>query len=324
MAREAAAGVRRMGVRDSASVWSKLAGALIAVALVVAAMQAATNYQVYVLTLAVVFCVASFGMNVLAAYSGQLSMGNAAFFGIGAYAVGISVDKLNWPLAAGFLLGIVVAAVAGFIVGLPAARLSEIYLAIATLAFLLLFNQVTAIWKPVTGAAEGLPVHGQVLGPLDLGDSRTLLYVVLAAAMAILWVGNNIISARYGRAFLALKASEHAAASAGIDVMSHKLGASVLSAAMTGAAGCLYAVVVGYIEPAIFDVFLSVSLLTMVIVGGRGFVGSILGALFVTLLPEVIRLVGQSSSGRLVLGVGLLVALYLAPQGLAAVRWRRA
>ncbi len=297
--------------------------AVLVVVALVAVSLVASSYQVYVLTLALVYSLASFGMNILTGYSGQLSLGSAAFFGMGAYVVAIAGVKLGWSLPIGVALAIAAGAIAGIIIGLPAARLSELYLGVATLAFLLLFNQVTTLWRPVTGGAVGLSFQNVTLGGVNLQEPRTLLYIALASAVVVLWLGRNLVDSKYGRAFVALKTSVHAASASGVDVTYHKLVASVASAMVTAYAGALYALVVGYVEPNSFDVFLSITFLTMVVVGGRGIRGSIYGAVFVTLLPELMRAVGYSATGRLVLGLGILVVLYFAPHGLAGVSWRK-
>jgi branched-chain amino acid transport system permease protein len=297
--------------------------AVLVVVALVAVSLVASSYQVYVLTLALVYSLASFGMNILTGYSGQLSLGSAAFFGMGAYVVAIAGVKLGWSLPIGVALAIAAGAVAGIIIGLPAARLSELYLGVATLAFLLLFNQVTTLWRPVTGGAVGLSFQNVTLGGVNLQEPRTCSHRPgERRRRAVAGPQSRRLEVRTG-----LRGAEDERArrerASGVDVTYHKLVASVASAMVTAYAGALYALVVGYVEPNSFDVFLSITFLTMVIVGGRGIRGSIYGAVFVTLLPELMRAVGYSATGRLVLGLGILVVLYFAPHGLAGLSWRK-
>jgi branched-chain amino acid transport system permease protein len=279
------------------------------------------DYELYILTLVCIYCVASLGMNILTAYSKQLSMGNAAFFGLGAYSVGILTADYQAPFLLCLLVAMAVAGLAGVIVGLPAARLRDMYLAIATLAFLLLFDEVANDWRDLTHGALGLPIPQLDLGWIDLHQSDRLFWAVLVSAAGMFWVARNIMHSKFGRAFIALGTSEPAAAASGIDVMRYRVIASVVSAVITGFAGAWYAALVRYVVPSAFDTFLTVNLLTMVVVGGRGVIGAILGAVFVILIPELARNFGYSSSGPLLVGVGLLATLYLAPNGLSALRF---
>lgn len=280
------------------------------------------SYFRYVINLAMIFIIASFGMNILVS-TNQVSIGNAAFFAIGAYTSALLVQKLGVPFIGALLAAGILAAVVGLIIGLPAIRLEDIYLGIATMGFVLICEQILINWSSLTNGANGLTVLKASLGRWDLNTDLKFFYFVLPVAIASIVIGRNISRTRTGRAFLALKMSPIAAQAMGINVAKYKTISFILSAFFTGIAGSLYAHYVGYIDPPTFSIFLSISFLSMVVIGGMGTIaGSILGALFVTILPEILVVLGAKEAQRVVYGISMILILRFFPLGIQGLLGR--
>ena len=250
----------------------------------------AGSYEVRVMNLAMIFGIAVLGLQLIVGYTGQLSFGHAAFFGIGAYTAAILAMKLGMPILVTLPAAMVVAALAGLILT-PVLRLSGHYLAIATLAMgeivFLLINTL----KPVTNGAYGLygiPAPGAFGFEIDTDEG----FFVLASLLmfAVLFVMHRLTGSRFGRALLAVRENERAALASGIDATKHKAQAFVIGSACAGLAGALYAHYSAYINPNSFTFETSVEMVTMVVIGGLGsMVGGLIGALAVVAMPEYLR-----------------------------------
>ncbi len=294
--------------------------ALVACALVLLPV-AAPRYVVYVATLAAVHAVVAVGLNLLVGYTGQISLGHAGFFAVGAYTHGLVLTRLGW----GFLPGLVCAAAAsalfGCAVGLPALRLSGPYLAVATLAFGLAVHQVLVNWEALSGGRSGLFLPDVQLAGFSLKDERALYVTVLAVACLLVWVAARLTRSYVGRAFVAIRDSDVAAELSGVNLTRYKTLAFALSALYAGVAGALMGHVLGFLEPQLFTLFESVYFFSMVVVGGLASVtGSILGAVLLTLLPQALSGLGQAVN--LLYGAAVILVLRFEPGGLAA-RWMK-
>jgi branched-chain amino acid transport system permease protein len=288
----------------------------------------APPYLVSQATFVGIFCVAGLGLAVLTGYCGQLSLGHAAFMGIGAYGCAV-LQGLGVPLVLALPAGAVIAAAAGLIVGLPALRLSGMYLAIATLAFAFIVEEVISRWDGVTRGASGLNVpRGAIFGwPIDSG-ARLYLVVLIVAVSAMLLV-RNLLRSPLGQAFMAVRESQIAAQSLGIHPARVKLIAFSLSAALTGLGGALYAQAIRFISPDQFGIGLSVELLVVIFVGGIGTLhGVVFGAVFLIVLPQAISLAkdflpaalaGQTGLQSALYALVLLLFILFEPQGLAGL-----
>src|ERR1700731_2860629 len=240
-------------------------------------------------SLVLIFGLCALSLIVLAGYTGLVSLGHAAFLGIGAYAHVYLSQDLGLPWIVSVALAAGIAAAAGVLVGLPALRMTGIYLTIATLAFALIIQEVFNHWDSVTGGLRGKAVEKPVIFGVALRGDAEFYFLCLAFLAAGLWITCNVLRAPTGRAWVAIRDSEIAAQSMGINLAVYKTMAFAYSAAMTGTAGALFAHQVGFLAPDIFTVVLSIQFLLMVVVGGLGSLhGAIYGAICDALLPVLI------------------------------------
>jgi branched-chain amino acid transport system permease protein len=245
----------------------------------------------YLVDLSLVFIYGLCGLSlmVLAGYTGLVSLGHAAFLGIGAYAHVYFVQDMGLPWVVSVALTSTVTAAAGVLVGLPALRMIGVYLTIATLAFALIIQEVLTHWDAVTGGLKGKPVARPVIFGVPFGGNEAFYFLCLAFLMGGLWLTNNLLRSPTGRAWVAIRDSEIAAQSMGVNLAIYKTMAFAYSAALMGVAGALFAHNVGYLAPDIFTVLLSIQFLLMVVVGGLGSLhGALFGAIFVAMLPVLI------------------------------------
>jgi branched-chain amino acid transport system permease protein len=254
------------------------------------------------------------GINALLALSlfimlhcGQLSLGSAAYMGVGAYASALLTANLNWPFPLVLAVGMASSALCALALGLPVSRLRGVYLAIATLAFVGVMQVVALNW-PLTGEAEGLTVPQETV--------TWHIYMALAAVCYVLW---RLESSSLGRSFGAIREDEEAARAMGIDAARIKLLAFVLSGSIAGLAGALDAHLHFFISPASYGFDTAVSILTYAVVGGAAsFVGSVAGATLMTVLPETLRFLHDFST--IFNGLILLLVIVLLPNGLLGLR----
>lgn len=303
-----------------------------AVAALAAVALALKRSDVYLLTLYAVYLMATFGLNLTVGYAGQMSLGQAAFFGIGAYLAAILL-KLGWS----FLAVLPVAAVACFVVGLalgfPALRVQHHYLAFATLGFNVLVYLVIRNEAWLTGGSMGI---GQVMGfagmprPSIFGislrrgiDFYYLCLAMLCLATLLVWL---LLRSPWGRAFAALRDNPVRAESLAIDIRAYTLLAFAIGAGLAGFAGAFYAPLVQLFDPSPFGLTESLSLLLMVVVGGSGrFWGPHLGAALVLLVPQWLQTLLPAWLGSpdqwylFVFGIAVLVLLAWCPGGLLAI-----
>lgn len=253
------------------------------------------------------------GLNVLAGFSGQVSLGQSAFLAIGAYTAAVAVDKGMSPVA-GLVLALIVGAFAGFLLGLPATRLSGIYLTLLTLIFAFALPELIMYAKDLTAGASGLPLTP----PEFLYGSRDMYWFMLGMAVLVGAVVMALAGSRVGRAWRAVRDSEDGARSLGLKPSIVKLGAFTLGSALAAFGGALGGLLVGFVGPESYGVFVSIYALLAVVLGGSGSIlGSFLGALFITVLPDATG--GSGIPQNLMFGIALLLVLYLAPQGLAGL-----
>lgn len=266
------------------------ASALLALAVVLLACAplTAADYTMTVLDTAGTFAIVAVGLNLLSGGTGQFSLGHAGFYAIGAFAAGVLSTHFGWPFWLDVPVGGLLAAAAGVALGLPALRLSGPYLAIATLGFGLLIGEVlnNADWA---GGRTGITLPPSRIGALALSD-RGFFWIILAVAVAGGVVAHNLRRGATGRAFVALRESEPAAQASGINPARYRVAAFAISAGYAGVAGALYAHWAGYISANSFGVALSVGFVAMIVIGGLDSTsGAVLGAVFLTLLDQVLQ-----------------------------------
>lgn len=245
-------------------------------------------YALYLMSLAGVAVIVSLGMDVLMGVAGQISLGHAAFYGIGAY-TGALLSAKSVPFWLSLPVAGIIAAAVGVVVGLPALRVSGHYLALMTLAFGEVARLVFLHWESLTGGASGLPVSRPALPP-GIRPELGYFYLILVVVAVLAWFMQNLLRTRPGRALLALGDSEIGVACSGVSVVTWKLVAFGLSTFYAGVAGALFGPLIGFIDPASFTIITSLMFVMMIVVGGRGtFGGAIVGAVIITLLPEFLR-----------------------------------
>src|SRR5215831_6300722 len=241
------------------------------------------------ISLVLIYGLCGLSLMVLAGYTGLVSLGHAAFLGIAAYAHVYCVQDLGLPWIVAMGLATLLTAAAGVLVGLPALRMTGVYLTIATLAFALIIQEVFTRWESVTHGLKGRPVDKPVIFGVSFAGDTRFYFLCLAFLIAGLWLTSNLLRSPTGRAWVAIRDSEIAAQSMGVNLAVYKTMAFAYSAAMTGTAGALFAHQVGFLAPDIWSVLLSIQLLLMVVVGGLGSLhGALFGAVFVAILPVLI------------------------------------
>jgi branched-chain amino acid transport system permease protein len=276
------------------------------------------------------------GLNILTGFTGQISLGHAAFVGVGGYTAAILTTRLEWSFWLALPCAGLVAAVAGLIIGIPSLRVKGLYLCIATLAAQFIFEFVFIHWESLTGGIRGINVPPPALGSVVIDTEKKFYFLTLI--MVVLGVGyaRNLIRSRVGRAFIAIRDRDLAAEIMGISLFRYKLTAFAISSFYAGIAGALWVSFMRIVTPEQFPFSLSIHYLAMVIVGGMGSVlGSIFGAVFMTLVPEMLNVVSGVLSknfpgmGQLFIPLkevvfGFLIVLFLIfePHGLAEI-WRR-
>jgi branched-chain amino acid transport system permease protein len=279
------------------------------------------GYIIQLLNIAILNAMVVLGLNFATGWTGQINFGQAAFYGLGAYATAIAT-KAGLPWIVTPLLSVMVVMAASLLLGLPTLRLRTYYLGMTTIGFGEIIRLIIVHWEPVTGGTSGLrAIPGISLfgfGPEGQIEHYYLLIAVLALAALVAW---RIRQSELGRAMIATKDSEIAAEQSGVDTTRTKLLAFMIGAVYAGLAGCLYASSIRFISPDSFSGTQAILLMTMLIVGGMGSIaGCVIGALALTLLPEALRFLGQ---WYLVLyGLGVIAVIVLAPGGLASLASR--
>jgi branched-chain amino acid transport system permease protein len=278
--------------------------------------------------------IAATGLNILTGFTGQISLGNAAFLAVGAYSTAFFAGKLGLPFPIVIPLAGTTAALVGMVFGIPSLRLKGLYLAVATLAAHFVVEFTSTHWESVTGGVNGISVPAAKLGGLELDGDRKLFYLILALAIGMLFFAKNLFRTKTGKAFVAIRDQDISAEVMGVNVFKYKLLSFGVSSFYVGVAGSLVAYHGHIISPENFPITVAIDQLGMIIIGGLGSIlGSIFGAVFITLLPEVLR-VGTGalteSFPRLVdlfaplkqgiFGLAIVLFLLFEPDGLAA-RW---
>ncbi|MCO5082099.1 MAG: branched-chain amino acid ABC transporter permease [Rhizobiaceae bacterium] len=298
----------------------------------------APGYWIYFAGLLGINIVATHGLNIMMGYTGLLSLGHAAFVGVGAYTVAILQTYFGVPFWIAIPAAGISAAVIGVAFGLPSLRIRGLYLVIATLAAQFILHFVFVHWQSVTNGDVGLPVAPAEVFGYPLNNETRVYYLILAFVVLSTIFASNVVRSRVGRAFIAIRERDLTAQVLGVEIVGYKLMAFALGSFYAGIAGALLAYFNRFVNPEQFGLLLSVFFLSAVIVGGMGSIlGAILGAAFMTLLPELLRegslLVGSSLGYDLatvltplretIFGMLMVGFLILEPRGLAQL-WKRA
>lgn len=254
----------------------------------------AGEYLLYLANLVGVLAIGALGLNILTGYTGQISLGHAAFMGVGAYAAAVAVTRFGAPFWIAVPAGGLAACVAGAVVGVPSLRIKGLYLAIATLAAQVIFEWVFTNWTAVTGGIRGINVPPASLFGFRFDTDLRTYYLVLAAAALHAYGAANLFRTRVGRACLAVRDHDLSAELMGVNLFRTKILAFMISSWFAGIAGGLWVHFTKVVTPESFPLGLSIQLLAMIIVGGLGTIqGTLYGTVFVALVPEGLRSLAQ-------------------------------
>ena len=301
--------------------------ALAALALLTLPFWLTSPYYVHVTIMAGIFTILALSLNLLLGYTGQLSLGHAAFFGIGAYTSALLALKLEWPFWIGLPAAALAAGLAGWAIGRLALKVRGAYFVLVTISFAGVISLVSVNWMELTNGPLGLPgVPAPELAGISFRTKSAYYYLVLLAAAVAYLVCHRLVHSRLGRAFLALRENEALAESVGVDPVRTLVLAAVVSAAMAGVAGSLYAHYTRFVSPEVFLFSYTVTMVIMVVAGGKGtLLGPVIGALLFTVLPEALREAMAWQWQMLAYGVLLVLLVYFLPRGIvpAVSAWRR-
>ncbi|PJO35500.1 branched-chain amino acid ABC transporter permease [Delftia acidovorans] len=310
-------------------IWLAMAGALL---LLFPFM--ASDYWLYLACLVSINVAGATGLNILTGYTGLVSLGQATFMGLGAYTVAIVQARWGTPVLFNLLAGGFVAMLGGIVVGLPSLRVKGLYLAIATIAASFIAHFLFANLR-LTGGTAGLTLQPATVFGVALDTSFRLYWVIVPVTLLMLLGAANLFRTRIGRAFIAIRDRDISAEVLGIPLLRYKLLSFGLSSFYAGVAGGLWAYFFRVVTPESFPLLMSIFFLAAIIVGGMGSIlGGILGAVFMTMVPELLKLIVDLLPGgselavflspvrTMVFGLLIIVFLVFEPQGLAEM-WRR-
>jgi len=307
----------------------KLAGVALLLALACALPFLVGNYRAFQFTLVLAYSIALLGLNMLTGYNGQISLGHGAFYAIGAYAAAVLMDKAGLPYWATIPIAGAVCFVAGFLFGLPALRLEGLYLALATFALGVAMPQILKhkSLEHWTGGVQGIViVKPDPPGWSGLTQDQWLYFFTLAWVVILFVLGWNLLRGRIGRAMVAIRDQPIAAQAMGVNTALVKSLTFGVSALYTGVAGALGAIAIQFVAPDSFTIFLSITLLVGVVIGGLGSIwGAFFGAAFIQFVPNIADQLSKAAPWALY-GVVLIAFMYVMPTGVAGflrLTWAR-
>ena len=294
-----------------------------------------SNYITSTMTTIAIAVIGALGINIVTGYTGQISLGQGAFMGVGAFACSYFMRVAHMPFWVAMPMAGLTAAAVGMVFGLPSARLKGLYLAIATLAAQFILQYLFMHLDAVTGGSNGVVSPPPEIGSFAFDGDRSKYYLTITVAVAAVLFTTNLIRSRNGRAFIAVRDHHLSAEIMGVNLFKYRLLSFSVSAFYAGVAGSLWGMYTGYLSAEQFTIMESINYLAMIIIGGLGSVlGSIFGAIFMTLLPQVLT-VGTGTLAAIfpkigflimsfkdgVFGIIVILFLIFEPDGLAH-RWR--
>ncbi len=281
------------------------------------------NYGHYILAMAAIYGLVGLGMFVLLGIGGQISIGHAAFWALGAYGSAVLTTRFGLPFPLAVLGGGAIAGAFGVIVAMPALRVQGHYLAIATLGLAVVVQQILFQWDSVTGGRQGLLVPRPNMFGYEIDDDGQYYYLILAFLLIGVWLVRNFRRSLLGLGLNALRMSPIAAQAAGIGRAYHLILAFAISAALTGVSGAFYGHLLGQLSTDAFTLQVSLGFLTMAVIGGLGSIpGALIGGVFMAIAPEILRNVEQAQT--VVYGLLLIVCVRLLPGGIVSLPSRLA
>ena len=293
---------------------------LIVIAIACALPFFVSDYRTLQLTQMLVYAIAILGLNMLTGYNGQISLGHGAFYAIGAYVAAILMDKFGVPYWLTLPAAGAVCLVAGFLFGLPALRFEGLYLSLATFALGVALPQLLKYkgFEHWTGGVQGIViVKPDPPEWIKVSQDQWLYFVALASLLVLFLVGWNLLRGRIGRAMVAIRDQPIAAQAMGVNTAMVKSLTFGVSAMYTGIAGALGAIAIQFVAPDSFNIFLSITLVVGVVIGGLASIsGAIYGALFIQFVPNIADQISKAAPWA-IYGVFLIVFMYVMPSGVA-------
>jgi branched-chain amino acid transport system permease protein len=277
-----------------------------------------SNFRLFQFTQVGIYAIALLGLNMLTGYNGQISLGHGAFYAVGAYTTAIMIDRWQVPYPVTIVAAGVVCLVVGFLFGIPALRLEGLYLALATFALALAVPQILKYFEHWTGGSQGI-VLSKPAPPwgLKISPDQWLYLFTLAILLVLFGLARNLLAGRTGRAIVAIRDNPIAAQAMGVNTALYKSLTFGVSAAYTGVAGALSALVIAFVAPDSFDVFRSITFLVGIVIGGLASIsGAIFGALFIQFVPNWAQDISKAAPWA-IYGVFLILFMYVMPRGIA-------
>ncbi|MCF8108692.1 MAG: branched-chain amino acid ABC transporter permease [Desulfohalobiaceae bacterium] len=296
----------------------------------------ANQYLLYIANMIGFAVIGAVGLNLLTGFTGQISLGHAAFIGIGGYTSAILVTRLGFSFWLSIPFAGLVAAAAGLVIGIPSLRVKGLYLCIATLAAQFIFEFIFVHWESMTNGITGINVPPPAIGGFEFDTEKRFYWITLVVVILAVIYARNLVRSRMGRAFMAIRDRDLSAEIIGINIFRYKLSAFAISSFYAGVVGALWISYLKVITPEHFPLLLSIEYLAMIIVGGLGSVlGAIFGGIFMTLVPEILTflagIVKSILPGReaifeplknVIFGMLIILFLIFEPRGLAEI-WNR-
>lgn len=278
-----------------------------------------SEYSLHLAIMVAVFAILTLSLNLISGYGGSISLGHAGFFLIGSYTSALLSVYQGWPFWLSMPMAILLTAASGLLLGFPALRWSGHFLAVITIAFGAIAQLLSINWVFLTNGIDGVaPIPRPTVPGIDLTSNLNYLYFSLIALAFVVYFMTRLVDSGFGRALKAIKNDEIAATCMGIDVARTKIAAFVISAALAGFAGALYAHYIRFLNPDSFSLDVSIRIFVMMIIGGAGSIpGSILGSLIVYVLPEILR--PLQDYYYLIWGVIIIVVMLFLPGGLISL-----
>ena len=278
-----------------------------------------SEYHQHLLIISGIYVLLALGLNLIIGYTGQVSLGHAAFYGLGAYTAAILSVRFGSPFWLNLLVAPVVAGIFGILLGLPTIRLAGHYLGIASLTFGIIIEQIFLNWISLTRGPMGItgiqPPRIPFLN-FQFTKKSHYYYTILVITLVVLFLFRRLVAYRTGRAFAAIRENEISAKAMGIYTTYYKVLAFTIAAMIAGVAGCFFAHYILFVSPDSFAFLESINILALTIVGGTGnILGSLVGGLFLTILPEYLRALNEAR--ELIYGALLLLIVIFMPKGLS-------
>lgn len=276
-------------------------------------------YPLHLLIMVAIFAILTLSLNLITGYGGLISLGHAGFFLIGSYTAALLSVYQGWPFWLDMPAAVVITAASGLLLGIPALRWSGHFLAVITIAFGTIVQLLSINWTFLTNGVDGVaPIPRPWLPGIDLTSDLAYYYFCVLILAIVIYLMIRLVDSGFGRALKALKDDEIAAAAMGIDIARSKIAAFVISAAIAGLAGALYAHYIRFLNPDSFSLDVSIRIFMMMIIGGVGNIaGSLLGSFVVYILPEILR--PLQDYYYMIWGIIVILVMLFLPGGLISL-----